>query len=285
MNAKTKRNLQITRFTTALLVAGNLFAFSAQADFFDDFEGASLDSFWSLTEDSGYVVHPGTTRAHSGSQSAELVTVNTGLGKGVGIYHDFATPTYGVASVWVYDTVAYANSANYIKLLAGNAAIESQDYNLNYTNGGTYYCWAGEVGGPTSVVRTENWHLFSLAVLSNSTTICIDGNTVYSGPATGPISRISLRLSGPSWRPPCSVQFDDFRFVSQPTPGETSLQMYAGLSISGTVGAPYEIQYKDDLSADWLPLTVIALPASPFFFVDANSPGSAKRFYRALAKP
>ncbi len=72
--------------------------------------------------------------------------------------------------------------------------------------------------------------------------------------------------------------------------GVLSLNMYAGMVFSGTVGKPYSIQYLDDLSRsnnwfDWTPLTNFTLQASPASFIDWNSPGASKRFYRAVQMP
>ena len=62
--------------------------------------------------------------------------------------------------------------------------------------------------------------------------------------------------------------------------------MYSGLIVTGTVGAPYQIQYKNNLnSTNWLPLADLILPTSAYFFVDTNSPNLSQRFYRAVAKP
>ena len=65
-----------------------------------------------------------------------------------------------------------------------------------------------------------------------------------------------------------------------------SLSTYAGLSIEGTVGGRYQIEYSTDLNPDsWATLTTIVLPKSPYLFFDVESPRDERRFYRALAKP
>jgi hypothetical protein len=61
-----------------------------------------------------------------------------------------------------------------------------------------------------------------------------------------------------------------------------SLNMYAGLTIVGQVGATYEIDYMNSLSGtNWTVLTNIILPSSPYLFFDTTSPFSSSRFYRA----
>ena len=62
-----------------------------------------------------------------------------------------------------------------------------------------------------------------------------------------------------------------------------SLNMYAGLTIVGQVGATYEIDYMNSLSnTNWNVLTNLVLPSSPYIYFDTSSPFSPSRFYRAL---
>ena len=83
-------------------------------------------------------------------------------------------------------------------------------------------------------------------------------------------------------------QVDEVRFSSiARTPDMmqfTTLNMFAGFSILGTVGANYEIQISNDIgsSKNWTTVTNLTLPSSPFFFLDTESPNSSKRFYRAV---
>jgi formylglycine-generating enzyme required for sulfatase activity len=57
---------------------------------------------------------------------------------------------------------------------------------------------------------------------------------------------------------------------------------YPLLSISGSVGTTYPIQYVDTLSTanTWLTLTNLVLPASPYLLIDSTAPDVTKRFYR-----
>ena len=85
-----------------------------------------------------------------------------------------------------------------------------------------------------------------------------------------------------------SLMLAAFSFTShsQTTAAPTSIgvELYAGLNLSGTVGANYQIQCTGDLNApgDWTTLTNIVLPISPHFWLDLSSPGKGKRFYRAV---
>ena len=68
------------------------------------------------------------------------------------------------------------------------------------------------------------------------------------------------------------------------TPAGLNVQMYAGLSITGSVGRVYTIQYSTNLSEtnNWVSLTNLILPSSPFLFVDTTTPATAQRFYQAI---
>ncbi len=261
------------------------------AGFADSFEAASLDPFWSKVETSGSVVFPATTRVHGGSQCVELNTTSSGANKDVEIFHQFPSQTNGTVSVWFYDTGADVSSGNYIQFgVSSNgvtvANLLTYDYDLGPGDGGsTYLYYTPPVNRYTGNDRTQAWHQFTICAWSNSMTLLIDGNAVYSGPGSS-FDRVIIAVTGPSWRPALGVQFDDFSFVSHPAVATLGIRMYAGVNVAGSVGAPYQLQYKNSLSgASWQPLADIILPASPYFFVDTNTPYSSQRFYRAVAKP
>ncbi len=67
-----------------------------------------------------------------------------------------------------------------------------------------------------------------------------------------------------------------------------SLKLYAGTTLTGTVGQQFRVDYADVVSVgttNWLVLTNLTLPFSPFLVIDQNSPGRTKRFYRAVPLP
>ena len=73
--------------------------------------------------------------------------------------------------------------------------------------------------------------------------------------------------------------------LAQTTNAILSLQLYAGLIISGQVGDTYTIQYATSLtpsSTNWTTLTSLVLPSSPYLYIDTSAPASAQRFYRAV---
>jgi N-acetylneuraminic acid mutarotase len=65
-----------------------------------------------------------------------------------------------------------------------------------------------------------------------------------------------------------------------------AINLYAGLTISGSVGATNRIDYRTDLSGkNWTALTNVVLPTSPYLFIDATTAATARRFYRAVLLP
>lgn len=68
------------------------------------------------------------------------------------------------------------------------------------------------------------------------------------------------------------------------TPPGLNLHLYAGLSITGAVGAVYSIDYVTDLAQtnSWRCLEFLQPPASPYLWADKSAPATGKRFYRAV---
>ncbi len=84
----------------------------------------------------------------------------------------------------------------------------------------------------------------------------------------------------PALGTPCSAQ----------TTPVLNIQTYAGLSITGTVGTVYSIQYITDLArtndaSAWRSLEFLQLPASPYLWTDKSGPATGRRFYRAMVIP
>lgn len=63
------------------------------------------------------------------------------------------------------------------------------------------------------------------------------------------------------------------------------LKFYAGITLEGTVGRQFRVDYADVLTAgvtNWFVLTNLTLQTSPYVVIDLDSPGQTKRFYRAV---
>jgi formylglycine-generating enzyme required for sulfatase activity len=69
---------------------------------------------------------------------------------------------------------------------------------------------------------------------------------------------------------------------AQAGPGVTA-NLYCGLTITGTVGSGYTVQYVTNLAQtnDWQTLTNLVLASSPCLWVDTSTPEST-RFYRVI---
>src|SRR5207244_13178090 len=136
----------------------------------DDFESSVLNSFWTKYANAVFVVFPYTKLAHGGAQSVALSSVANAGQKSIGVYHDFASPIYGRASIWVYDSGADELSGNSIGFHARNlsqnksASLFTQDYDMSQSDGGTYYYQLfGQSETPrTSIDRTKAWHQFAI---------------------------------------------------------------------------------------------------------------------------
>ena len=70
-------------------------------------------------------------------------------------------------------------------------------------------------------------------------------------------------------------------------PPTASIATYAGIEMTGTIGATYRIEYTPDLvNPTWLKLADITLPASPFIYFDpVPISQSPRRFYRVVVAP
>jgi formylglycine-generating enzyme required for sulfatase activity len=76
--------------------------------------------------------------------------------------------------------------------------------------------------------------------------------------------------------------------ASAQSPPSLGLQFSAGqptLSLTGTVGTVYSIQYAPDLSStkDWTDRTLVQVQAGSIFWTDPSAPTAGQRFYRAVS--
>ena len=74
------------------------------------------------------------------------------------------------------------------------------------------------------------------------------------------------------------------RVYPQSTP-TLAVQLYAGLSITGSVGSVWAIQYTTNLAQSnaWSCLTFLQLPTTNYLWTDTSVPATGRRFYRAVA--
>ncbi len=66
------------------------------------------------------------------------------------------------------------------------------------------------------------------------------------------------------------------------------LKLIASMLIAGPIGQQLRVDYADVVTVgttNWLVLTNITLPSSPYLVIDPNSPGRTQRYYRAVPLP
>jgi hypothetical protein len=226
-----------------LFVVTGSYSLPAQAaiSYSDDFEAATLDPFWSTVAINGSITHPSTTEIHGGSQSVQF-NVGTGSQKDVELYHAFATPQFGRASVFAFD--AYADQfsgAGYVQLSLSNsilgesvAYVTAWDFDFGPGNGGDYVYGVGSAipFAFSGIDRTRDWHEFEIDVQATYTSISIDGIEVYSGAGGNPFDRVTLLMYGPGFRQEGSAYFDDFSLSAVPEPAS---MLVWGLLATGAV--------------------------------------------------
>ena len=79
------------------------------------------------------------------------------------------------------------------------------------------------------------------------------------------------------------IQSDVFAPYSNPPPSYLTIANYPGVTIQGSEGQTYRIEYATNLAgSNWLTLTNISLPSSTYLWVDTSSPVLGQRFYRAV---
>jgi len=61
-----------------------------------------------------------------------------------------------------------------------------------------------------------------------------------------------------------------------------AISTYPGITVNGTPGLTYQIQYATSLNSNWMVLTNFSLPFSPYLWIDISSPVSGQRFYRSV---
>jgi probable HAF family extracellular repeat protein len=67
---------------------------------------------------------------------------------------------------------------------------------------------------------------------------------------------------------------------------ELHLALYAGITVTGPVGASFRIEAVDHVGdTDWQPLGNVTLATATYFWVDTDSPQHPGRFYRAVPLP
>ncbi len=218
-------------------------ASAATITYSDNFEGSSINPFWTVSQQFG-TVQLSSDVSHSATHSAKFVSSSGGQ-REVDLAHTFATPVTGDFSVYFYD-VAPGSQTLYEDLYLLNSAhpdqnayIGTQDFDAScYAvyiggNGPNQPCGSFPQSTTTNVARTVGWHLLDINTGASGTSASIDGTVVYTSLSSYSYDLVKLDISGPSFRPNTVAYFDDFRLnasESSPTPEPgTLLLLFSGL--------------------------------------------------------
>jgi hypothetical protein len=193
----------------------------------DGFEGSSFNPFWTLTQQLGTITLS-TDEAFTGTQSAKF-TSESGGQRNLFLTHTFSSELVGTASVYFFDD-APDQETLYEKLVltdsatGATASVGTQDFDA--------FCYSAAIGalGPnancgdfpqettTDVMRTEGWHLLSITLGLNDSSISIDGSQVFSLPGDFSFDTVQLEMFGPGFRPDTVAYFDDFSLNANTIP-------------------------------------------------------------------
>ena len=141
--------------------------------------------------------------------------------------------------------------------------------NLEDVPGDNWLAGTGSYPSRERLVDDGKWHHYSI---------------VLDTGATGAF-RLALEDFLGSRGRPGDAYFDNIQIETvHPQPASLNLGIYAGIQITGTVGAGYQIQYAPVLSGGaWTTITNIVLPSSPYlYFAPGSMTGHETGFYRAI---
>jgi len=164
----------------------------------------------------------------------------------------------------------------------GNGVFVATDqvYNNIYTSSNLIQ-WATNTPYSAMIAFGGNWFLSSAF---NSSTMSSSSNG-YSWSTTS-ASYFSMIAYGQGTFIGCSnrnvYQSGVVAATSNPPPANLSIATYAGITVNGTPGLAYQIQYNTKLNTNWMTLTNFSLPYSPYLWIDTSTTVTGQRFYRSV---
>jgi hypothetical protein len=184
----------------------NVLAVNNAENFSDGFESAALNAFWQTFTLNGVIVPGNTSQVHSGAASVLLLPTSPSGQKNLNLLHNFATPLYGQATLWFYDTPSANNYVSFILRGAGQLVIQDWDHTH------LFFVPAGADAVTTPTQRSAGWHKLTISSQLDSVIMKVDDQIQYTGPGGKPFDRVEFEIHGPSNMSP--MWFDDFELVT-----------------------------------------------------------------------
>jgi RHS repeat-associated protein len=248
-------------FAVVFLLPGRAWA-QGFASFADSFEGATLSTWWTVTNANGiaqpYNPAPNGIPAHSGAQVLAL-GFGSGAGKAtkISLSHTFPAGVKGSASIFVFDvSPPQALVYDIFELSSSsNPSVYAEGGIVDYDPG--FYHWS--INGATATTPRPSpygrWVKWTITFDNNSITIAVDGNPilVQSGNFTFDTIQIyNSRAVAELFNSYPLTFFDDFSLTpictteptitAQPSSQSVSPGGTATLSVEAT-GAPLQYQW------------------------------------------
>ena len=152
---------------------------------------------------------------------------------------------------------------------------------------------AADAGGNVYVTDQGNHTIRKISPAGNVTTLAGTAQAPGGADGVGSAARFnfpgSIAVSAAGRLYVADTLNHTIRIQCECDPASMMISLFAGLTIQGSVGCQYRIDYTTFLNPSpnltvWTPLTTIPLTSSPFVYVDTTVV-SGSRFYRAVALP
>ena len=256
-------------------------ALHAQSVFYDGFEGATLNAFWTFWTGGAGSVLLDNGAVHNGTQSVQLQSSAYGVNSD--IFHSFQSPVYGTVDVYVDDPLIPNIGYKQLWLVNGPTPYDPSSPANSFIF--IFYDWGNrntyvEFSSPTGVLlapayASSGWRRWTVTTAPSGISIQIDGNTVFTSPVGFAFNSIALGqccLAG-------YANFDDFSFTQTPAFQLTQLYDSSRPVRSGST-IPIKLELTDDsgndLSSPSITLHAISVTkTSPSAAADVQDAGNA----------